>query len=114
MNKDEKKASQCKSNAQKVSTFLKKREITIAEDIPNQGEISIRQELFSDSVSSIDQDDYVDQQEESLLQIIHRIAGRNTANINQPPTGEESSTREEPYSGERFSEESGRYFEPKI
>ena len=39
-------------------TFLTRREVTIAEDIPNQDAISIRQELFSDSLWNIDQIDY--------------------------------------------------------
>lgn len=57
---------------------------------------------------------------ESLLQIIHRIAVRNTVRINQnptvqePSTVQESSTVQEPSSGKNFNEESARYLEPAI
>lgn len=152
MNKNETKISRCKINAQKVSTFLKSREVSIAEDIPTQGDISIRQDLFSDSFSTIEKDDDIasleayhssnfygdslqvskkeeplnavheptSERTESLLQIVQRIAGRNTAHINQPPTGEdpstgeESSNEEEPSSGDNLNEESARDLEPQV
>ena len=75
MDKNEKKASWCRMNAQTVRTFLKSREV--ATNIPNQGEISIRQELFSDSLSTVaHQDDYVIDCQETYLAISTLILKR--------------------------------------
>ena len=48
-----------------MSTFLKSREVE--ENIPNNGKIFIRQELFLDSLSTVAQDDYVSDYHETYF-----------------------------------------------